>query len=348
MKKVPAESQESMTQKDFWRNSKVAVVGGGSWGTVLAQQAAPRCREVRLWMRNEDKVRGVNSTRSNSSYFPDMVLHERVHAVTDVERALEGADVVIWALPSSVCRSQAKQLAKFFKGHEILIHATKGVEEGSLMRVSEILHEELPCRRIGVISGPNLAAEIARGEPAATVVASHFDEVVESGMALFSSERFRVYGASDVIGLEWAGTLKNVLAIAAGSLDAMKLGWNARSMLLTRGLAEMVRFGVAMGAKESTFLGLAGMGDLMATCSSVLSRNYRVGFQLAQGVSLEKIIEELGQTAEGVRTTRSVWKFAQERGISMPITEGVYRMMDQGVQVQEVLNQLMQIPVNRE
>jgi glycerol-3-phosphate dehydrogenase (NAD(P)+) len=251
---------------------------------------------------------------------------------------------VIWALPSSICRAQAKRFAPLLRGDEVVLHATKGLEEGSLKRVSEILREELPCRRIGVISGPNLANEVARGEPAATVVASVFNEVIESGVSLLASSRFRIYGASDVIGVEWAGALKNVLAIAAGALDAMKLGWNARSMMITRGLAEMVRFGVAMGAKESTFLGLAGIGDLLATCSSPLSRNYRVGARLAHGEKIDAILASLGETAEGVRTTRSVYHFAQAHKISMPITEAVYLLIEEGVGVQQVLQTLMTRP----
>ena len=332
-----------MTQKDFWLNSKVAVIGGGSWGTVLANLAARNCREVKLWVRDPEVARSINATRVNKEYLPELTLHERLHAMTELERVFEGDGVaaVIWALPSSVCRAQAKRLAPYFKGDEVILHATKGLEEGSLKRISQILREELPCPRIGVISGPNLAHEVARGEPAATVVASVFNEVVDAGVALLACEKFRIYSAQDVIGVEWAGTLKNVLAIAAGALDAMKLGWNARSMLITRGLAEMVRFGVAMGAKESTFLGLAGIGDLLATCSSPLSRNYRVGQRLAQGEKLDDILASMGETAEGVRTTQTVWRYAQAHGISMPITEAVHMLIHEGVGVQQVLHNLM-------
>jgi glycerol-3-phosphate dehydrogenase (NAD(P)+) len=351
-----------MTQRDFWRDSKVAVIGGGSWGTVLSQLAARNCREVRLWVRDEEIARSVNATRVNREYLPELTLHERVHAMTGTERVFgvgEAADtggvsVVVWALPSSVCREQARKLAPFFRGDELVIHVTKGVieaDDGSLRRVSEILLEELPCPRVGVISGPNLAEEIARGEPAATVVASNFDEVIQAGQALFSSDQFRIYGARDVIGVEWAGTLKNVLAIAAGALDGMKLGWNARSMMITRGLAEMVRFGVALGAKESTFLGLAGIGDLLATCSSPLSRNYRVGQRLAAGEKIADVLAGMGETAEGVRTTRAVWHFAKAHGISMPITQAVYELLhaeSQGGGVKEMIKSLMTRPTAHE
>jgi glycerol-3-phosphate dehydrogenase (NAD(P)+) len=340
-----------MTEKDFWRNSKAAVIGGGSWGTALANLIAPNCRETRLWVRAEEQARQINATRV-TKYLPEMQLHERITAVCERDRALdwqddpahEGVKAIIWALPSKVCREQARLFARYFRGDEVILHASKGVEHGTMKRVSEILREELPCPRIGVISGPNLAGEISRGEPAATVVASAFTEVVEAGQALFGGDKFRIYGGSDVIGVEWAGTLKNVLAIASGALDGMKLGWNARAMLITRGLAEMVRFGIAMGAKESTFLGLAGVGDLLATCSSPLSRNYRVGFRLAQGEKLQAALAAIGSTAEGVETTRNVWEFARSRGIYMPITEGVHELLFEGVDVAEVLKRLMTRP----
>ena len=334
-----------MTKKDFWRKSTIAVVGGGSWGTALAQLAAENCAEIRLWVRDEDQAREMNATRSNREYLPHLQLNQKIRIFSNPERIFEhGIQGVIWALPSSACRAQARALGPLFRGDEVVLHATKGVEEGTLKRVSVILREELPAPRIGVISGPNLANEIAAGEPAATVVASNFAEVVDAGMEILTTSRFRVYSGEDVIGVEWAGTLKNILAIAAGALDSMKLGSNAKAMMITRGLAEMVRFGVAMGGRQETFLGLAGVGDLLATCSSPLSRNYRVGFKLGQGEKLSDILRDLGSTAEGVKTTQSVWKFAKERGIHMPITEGVDRLISGGFSVRDVLHGLMTRP----
>jgi glycerol-3-phosphate dehydrogenase (NAD(P)+) len=331
-----------MTQKDFWSKSKVALIGGGSFGTVLAQLLAKNALEVRMWVRTEEHARAINATRTNPDVFEGLVLAPNVKAFSDAAKVFEGGvQAVIWALPSSACREQARNFAPLFTGEEILLHATKGIEEGTLKRISEVLREEIPCPRIGVISGPNLAAELARGEPAATVVASNFDEVAEAGRCLLSNDRFRVYTDHDMIGVEWAGTLKNILAIASGALDALKLGWNARALLITRGLAEIVRFGEALGAKSSTFLGLAGMGDLLATCSSPLSRNYRVGFKLAQGEKLEKVIQELGAVAEGVRTVTSVRQFALEHEISMPITEAVYNLLQNDASVEQILHQLM-------
>ncbi len=315
-------------KKDFWSNSRVAVLGGGSFGTVLANLAAQNCSEVTLYVRAEDQARTMNATRMNPNYVKELVLDSKIRTVSDFEKVFErDQDLVIFAFPSHATRTQAKAVARYFKGSEIVLHSTKGIEEQSLKRISQVLAEELPILRIGAISGPNLAGEIAKDEPAATVIASPFDDVVRAGESILSTPRFRVYTTHDLIGVEWGGTLKNIFAIASGILESKGLGWNTKSLMLSRGLAEMVRFGVAMGAKAETFLGLSGMGDLIATCSSSQSRNFRVGFHLAKGEKLEDVLAELGQVAEGVRTTRIVFDFAQSRGVEMPIAEAVYRIV---------------------
>ncbi|MBL7713840.1 MAG: NAD(P)-dependent glycerol-3-phosphate dehydrogenase [Bdellovibrionales bacterium] len=330
--------------KEYFRKGTVAVIGGGSFGTTLANLVAENCSDVRMWVREEEQARNINATRT-TKYIPGIPLNPKVHAYSGPERIFEGGvTAVIWALPAKVCREQAKALAKNFRGDEIVLHSTKGIEDGTLKTPCMILREELPCARVGVISGPNLADEISKGQPAATVVASKFDEVIRAGQILLTSKTFRIYGSNDVVGVEWAGTLKNIFAIAAGTLDALNLGWNSRSMLMTRGLAEMVRFGAAMGGDVSTFLGLAGVGDLFATCSSNLSRNYRVGIKLAQGQKVEQIVAELGSTAEGVRTARIVAQFAKKKGISMPITDGVVAMLDGSASAQDALRELMTRP----
>lgn len=331
-------------KKDFWHKSPLTILGGGSWGTVLAQLAAPNVSEVRLWVRNEDLCRSINATRMNPKYVPGLTLHERIRASSDLSAALDSAKAVIWALPSPGSRSVSREAARFLTGEEIVIHATKGVEESTLKRISEVLLDELPCPRIGVVSGPNLALEIARGEPTAAIVASAFDEVLEAGSLILSGRQFRVYRSHDVIGVEWAGTLKNILAIASGCLEALGLGANSRAFLLSRGLAEMVRFGKAMGAQVETFLGLAGMGDLLATCSSPLSRNFQVGFQLAKGGHLGDIITKLGSTAEGIGTAQIIHDFAKSREIEMPITEGVAALIRGQKTVTQVIDALMSRP----
>ena len=318
-------------KKDFWSKSRVVVFGGGNWGTVLANLATRNCAEVIVIVRSEELARSVNSTKTNTEYLPDFKLSDKIKAVSTFDKAFEAgpAQAVIWAIPSKPTREQAKLISKYFNGEEILIHATKGVEAGSLKRMSTVLKEEIPCPRIGALSGPNLAHEVARGDPAGTIIASRFEEVIQSGRAIFSSPTFKVFGSSDMIGVEWCGVLKNVLAIAAGCVDSLGLGWNARATLLTGGLAEMVRFGTVLGAETQTFLGLAGLGDMLATCSSPLSRNYRVGQGIGQGKSLKEVVDSLGSVAEGVHTAESVWTYAQARDIHMPITKGVY-LLTQG------------------
>lgn len=327
---------------DFWHSHPVAVVGGGSWGTVLAHLASQNCEEVLLWVRDEEAARAMNATRSNPKHVQFLKLGAKIKIYSELEQVFEKEPkVILWALPSSACREQARAIAPLLMGDEVVLHATKGVEAGTLKRISTILEEELPTRRIGVISGPNLATEIAKGDPAATVIASTFDEVVEAGRTILSSSRFRVIGDHDVVGVEWAGILKNILAIAAGSLDSMELGWNARAALIALGLAEMVRFGVAMGAEQSTFLNLAGVGDLIATCASSLSRNYQVGFLLPKKGNLEEVLQELGSTAEGVRTAQYVHEYASSRGIEMPITAAVYKMVTGKMSPKEAIESII-------
>jgi glycerol-3-phosphate dehydrogenase (NAD(P)+) len=336
---------EPPMKKDFWSNSKIAVLGGGSFGTVLANVAAQNCSSVTLYVRQEDQARAMNSTRMNPAYVKEMVLDSKIRAVSSWEKVFEhDLDLIIFAFPSHATREQAKTIAPYLKGNEMVLHATKGIEENSLKRISTVLQEELPVARIGAISGPNLAGEIAKGEPAATVVASLFNDVLQAGESVLSTSRFRVYTSHDLIGVEWGGTLKNIFAIASGILQSMGYGWNTRALLLSRGLAEMVRFGVAMGAEPETFLGLAGMGDLIATCSSEQSRNFRVGFHLAKGEKLDDVLADLGQVAEGVRTTRIVYEFARERKVEMPITEAVYHILQGNWTIEQGVNHLMARP----
>ncbi len=330
---------------DFWSNSKVTVLGGGSFGTVLANLVAQNCSQVTLYLRSEEQSRTLNATRMNPSYSKDLTLDPKIRAVSTYEKAFEAKpDLVLFALPSYVTREQARLTAGYFSGSEIVLHSTKGIEENSLKRISVVLSEELPIKRIGALSGPNLAGEIVKNEPAATMIASAFDDVVEAGEALFNTPRFRVYTSRDIIGVEWGGTLKNIFAIAAGILESLGLGWNTKSLLLSRGLAEMARFGVAMGAEPETFLGLAGMGDLIATCSSSQSRNFRVGYHLAKGAKLEDVLKDLGQVAEGVRTTRIVFEYAKTRGVEMPITETVYQILQGTWSVERGVEHLMTRP----
>ncbi len=330
-----------MTPKDFWHKSTVVVIGGGSWGTVLANLASQNCERVRLYVREESQARSINSTRANPKH-PEMRLSSKVLALTDLDRVFEGkVDAVIWALPAAICREQAREYSSRFTGQEVLIHVTKGVEAGSLKRISEVLREEIPCPRLGVLSGPNIAQEISEGQPAATVIASAFDEVLIAGEAIFSSPVFHVYRSRDMVGVEWAGALKNILAIAAGALDACGMGSNARAFLITQGLDELIRFTTALGGKTETMVSLAGIGDILATCTSPLSRNFRVGHQLAEGHTLQEILDDLGHVAEGVWTTQSIHEFARENKILMPIVAGVYDILQRKNTREDILRSLL-------
>ncbi|MBM3275499.1 MAG: NAD(P)-dependent glycerol-3-phosphate dehydrogenase, partial [Candidatus Sericytochromatia bacterium] len=251
--------------------------------------------------------------------------------------------VIFLVVPSHGLRAVARHLGGDLDGSQVLIHAVKGIEPGTFKRMSQILREETASRKIGVLSGPNLAKEVALHHPSATVIASRFEEVIEIGRNLLWCKSFRVYGNTDVIGTEMGGALKNVMAIASGIATGLGFGMNTMALLMTRGLAEIARLGVAEGAQLQTFQGLSGIGDLMATCFSPLSRNYQVGLRLAKGETLDDIVAGMSQVAEGVKTTRTVFEWSKASGVYMPITEGVYRMLFDGARPQEVLSSLMDI-----
>lgn len=327
----------------------VAVVGGGSFGTTLASLLAEQGKQVRLWVRRKDQAREINKEHTNKRYLPDFKLPAKLKATNDLEAAVS-APVVIVVVPSKAFREVANQIGNHIRGDQVLVHATKGLERGTFKRMSEILREETCSLKTGAISGPNLAVEIMRGNPAGAVIASHYKEVISDVQTLFAGSRMRMYGGRDVVGTELGGAFKNIVAMATGVSDGMGFGDNTRALVMTRGLNEMVRFSTALGANILTFGGLAGIGDMMATCSSPLSRNYRVGFGMAQGKRLEKIIEELGQVAEGVPTTEAVHSQAVDLGLDddLPIVRAVHGVLYEGKTTVNALKELMSIPVGDE
>ncbi|MHB8894731.1 MAG: NAD(P)H-dependent glycerol-3-phosphate dehydrogenase [Candidatus Geothermincolia bacterium] len=327
----------------------VAVIGGGSFGTTLASLLSERGKPVKLWVRRKDQAREINQDHRNKRYLPDFKLPPKLKATTDLARAAQ-APVIIVAVPSKAFREVANTLGNYVRGDQVLVHAAKGLERGTYKRMSEILREETCSLKIGAISGPNLAVEIMRGNPAGAVIASHYKEVIEKVQALFAGGRMRMYGGRDVIGTELGGAFKNIVALATGLSDGMGFGDNTKALVMTRGLNEMVQFSVAQGANILTFGGLAGIGDMMATCASPLSRNYRVGFALAKGKKLDRIIADLGQVAEGVPTTEAVLSQACEMGIAdeLPIVCAVHGVLYEGKTTKQVLEELMSIPVGDE
>lgn len=321
----------------------VGVIGGGSWGTtvahILSQQAN---NHVKIWIRDSEVVDTINHTHRNPKYTGDTPLSERIVASSDLEAIVRICPLIFIVVPSAAARQVLHDMGAYLNGSQILIHCIKGFEHTSFMRISSIIREETCCRKIGVLSGPNLAKEILDNHPSATVVASPYAEVVAQAQAAMTSTYFRVYGHQDVIGAEIAGALKNIIALASGMSSGLGYRHNTQSLLLTRGLVEMTRFGMHMGAEASTFRGLAGMGDLIATCSSDLSRNYQVGYRIAQGEGLAHVLKTMSYVSEGVPTTRSVYQMSQKMGIEMPITEGVYGILEGHVSPQEAISALMQ------
>lgn len=322
-------------------NKRLAVLGGGSFGTALANIAACNGYATQLWVRSAQAADEIEQTHKNVRYLPDLELHSSLRATHSIELAVDGAELIFFAIPSQFFRAIAEQARSYIKPEQLLVSTTKGIEPGSLNLMSEILSSEFPENAVGVMSGPNLAKEIARQELTATVIASADSRLRKAVQEALGCAYFRVYASADVRGVELGGALKNIYAIMAGISVAKKLGENTLAMLMTRSLAEMGRFATVQGANPMTFLGLAGVGDLIATCSSPLSRNYRVGFALGQGKSLQEAVSELGEVAEGVNTLMQVKRYADVHGIYMPLVQGLYKVVYESVPLSAVIRQLM-------
>ena len=327
---------------------KVAILGAGSWGTALST-LLPNLESVSLWTRTPDSAAGINSERANPRYLPGILLPDNVRAGADIADCVRDADCVVFALPSDAIRATARSVAAYLSRDTLIVSASKGLEDDSGLRMSEILaHELAGTSRIVALSGPNLALEVARGIPTATVAASLSADSAGACQALFTGSAFRVYTSPDLLGVELAGAMKNVIAIAAGICEGLGFGDNSRAALMTRGLAEITRLGVALGAQTTTFLGLAGVGDLIATSGSHLSRNYRVGVGLGQGKELSEVLDEIGQVAEGVPTTRAICLLAARAGIEMPISEALFQVLFHGALPRESIPHLMLRPPREE
>ena len=322
-------------------SNKIAVIGGGSFGTAIANIAAENGHETRLWMRNKEAASIIQKERINQRYLPDLKLHDNLTAYTVLDEALDGADIIFFSIPSKSFRAVVQKARSHINPAQMLVSTTKGIEPGTLNLMSDVLKEEFPDNPLGVLSGPNLAKEIALHQLTASVIASDSSELRQTVQDALGCAYFRVYANADVQGVELGGALKNIYAIMAGIVAAKNLGENTVAMLLTRSLAEMGRFAVAQGANPMTFLGLAGVGDLIATCSSPLSRNFRVGFAFGEGKSLEDSVAELGEVAEGINTLLQVKRCADEQDIYMPLVQGLYHVIYNKVPLHEVIGQLM-------
>lgn len=323
------------------KNTKVAVLGGGSFGTVIANMVAENQIPVTLWMRSEENAQQVIQSGENAAYLPGYKLNHTLKITADLHSSVSSADVVFFAIPSSSFRTLATEVRDFLKPGTLLISTAKGIETDSFMLPSQILEQQIPHCEVGVISGPNLAAEIAQFQITATVVASENVDLCASVQTLLGSKYFRVYANQDRYGVELAGALKNIYAIVAGIAESLNAGQNTRSVVLTRSLAEMSRFAATLGANPLTFLGLSGVGDLYVTCTSPLSRNFRVGVAMGQGETLEQAVASVEQIAEGVNTTRLVKQKADELGIYMPLASALYATMFERRPIMESLKMMM-------
>lgn len=320
---------------------KVAVLGGGSFGTVIANLAAGNGHATTLWLRDPQQLAEMRVSHENSRYLPGFQLCPELQFSDDLLATVAGADLIFVSIPSKAFRSVLQAAKSAFRADQMLVSTTKGIEKDSFALMSEILREESGLSRIGVISGPNLAKEIMSKQLAGTVIASLDEDLRDTVNLALGSTFFRVFSNTDIYGVELSGALKNIYAVASGIAAAHKLGENARAMLMTRALAEMSRFAVHLGANPLTFLGLAGVGDLLATCSSSLSRNFQVGLAIGQGQTLADVVEDLEQTAEGINTILMVKHKADELGIRMPLVSGLYDIIFAGRGLYEVVQAMM-------
>lgn len=323
------------------KSLRYAVLGAGSFGTVLANIIAENGYQCSLWMRDKSEAEEAIDSGVNIRYLPNLQLPDSLHIESRLHKLAEECDVFVFTVPSSGVREVAKIVAQHIKPGALLVSGTKGIEPGSSKLMSQVLEEEIPGHEIGVLSGPNLAKEIAEKQLTGTVIASHSTELCDLVQEVMGNSYFRVYSNEDRTGVELAGTLKNIYAILSGIATGMGFGANSMAMLLTRSLTEMSRYAAAQGANAASYLGLSGVGDLFATCTSPLSRNFQIGLRVGKGMSLEQAFKDLGQTAEGVNTVAVVHDRAAQLNISMPLCDALYEILHANRPVKEVVSSLM-------
>ena len=325
---------------------KVAVLGGGSFGTVLANIAASNGNEVALWVRDADQALRINSEGANSTYHPELQLSNNITASDNLHTVIKDSTIVLIATPSIVFKTIVKRIAPLIDNKIDVISCTKGIRHNPFRTMSNIIEENLSFKNInvGVLSGPNLAREIADNKIAGTVIASTSQELIDNTKLTLSSDTFKVYSSSDVNGIELAGALKNIYAIICGLASSLDVGENANGLILTRSMAEMSRFAVAKGANPITFLGLAGMGDLLATCTSKLSRNFQLGVNIGKGLSIDAAKDKVGQVAEGIRTLEVAHEEAAKHDINMPLMESLYKIIYENKNPESLLDDLINHP----
>jgi glycerol-3-phosphate dehydrogenase (NAD(P)+) len=319
---------------------KIAVIGAGSWGTTLACLLAEKGYNVSLWAYEENLAEEINRKRVNTLYLPDFTVPDSIAVSHNLEDVIEDSRYILSVVPTQYTRNVLQKALPFLREDSYIISASKGIENGTLLTVSGILRE-IAGREVAVLSGPSFAKEVMQKLPTAVTIATENTDAVIKLQEVFNSDHFRIYTHDDVLGVEIGGALKNVIAIASGISDALELGFSARSALITRGLAEITRLGVAMGARERTFRGLSALGDLVLTCTGPLSRNYTVGYKLGKGENLKTIISGMAMVAEGISTSVSAYELSQRYGVEMPIVTQIYRVVNEGKNPSEAVQELM-------
>lgn len=346
-----------MNSKSLSEEKPIGVIGAGNFGSAVANLLAPH-RKVLLYARDPQVIEKINSKRENRGH----VMHANIEPISDMERVARECDILFPIVPSAHFRSMMRRLSPYLHPYHILIHGTKGFDislpsqqtvasvktlnRSQVKTMSEVIREESVVVRVGCLAGPNLSKELSAGQPGATVIASQFDEVINIGKKLLRNEHFQVYGNNDLVGVELAGVLKNVIAIAAGALSGMGYGENAKGLLISRGMVEMIYLGRALGGNTKAFLGVAGVGDLVTTCNSSLSRNFNVGYRLAQGETLEMILRSTDEVAEGINTVQIAKKCADYYKVKAPITSTLHQVLFEDLTVKQALNYLMRYPLN--
>ena len=320
---------------------RIGILGGGSWGTALAILLSKSGHSVELMVRDKKQLKEINYSRENVKYLPGVILPNNIVLTDDLERAISNKDIVVLSVPSHSVRQVLNDGKRYIKEHQIIVNVAKGIENDSLMTISQIVNDIIPENKYTILSGPSHAEEVARDMPTTVVAASKGRDVAEYVQDVFMSPKFRVYVNPDVIGVELGGSLKNVIALGAGISDGLGYGDNTKAALMTRGSIEMARLGVKMGGNYETFAGLTGIGDLIVTCTSMHSRNRRAGILLGQGKSLEDAVAEIGMVVEGVRTTKSAYELSQKYQVVMPITDEIYQVLYGGKDVKNSVVNLM-------
>jgi glycerol-3-phosphate dehydrogenase (NAD(P)+) len=327
---------------------RVTVLGAGNWGTTLAQLVARNGHAATLWSWDAKQCDEIDREHTNERFLPGVALDPAIRAVHDLGQAIDRSDLILILLPSQVLRQVCQDFGEVARPEHRVVHGIKGLEEGTHRRMSQVLMEETCIRQLGVLAGPNIAAELAHGKVAGTIIATRFPAITELVQRALASAQLRVFESTDVRGVELCGALKNVVAIAAGMVDQLGLGENAKAFMITRGLSELMRLVSAMGGEPATTMGLAGIGDLMATCASTLSRNHRLGVELARGVPLRDALASIGMVAEGVHASRSARALAQQHHVIMPLFEHIDRVLHEGLSVTDALRALMELPTGHD